>query len=126
MTEPLTGVDLLLLTREEGAFTVVAPAGEIDAATVNQLRTHLLALIETGKTQLVLDLTNVSFIDSTGLGVLVAAHKRARAAGGYIRIAMAKPIVLQLFKLTALDMLFQVHPSGSGTRRRIAAQPAAT
>ena len=111
MTEPLTSVDLLLLTREEGALTVVAPAGDIDAATVNQLRNHLAALTETGNTQLVLDLTNVSFIDSTGLGVLVAAHKRARVDGGFIRIVTAKPIVLQLFKITALDMLFQMHPT---------------
>ena len=67
---------------ESGSETVVAVRGEVDVYTSPQLRERLDASIEGGSRRIVLDLSGTDFIDSTGIGVIVAAHKRARSSGG--------------------------------------------
>ena len=109
-TEAADGA-LSITTRTEGVWTVIAVGGEIDAATGQQLRTHLLEVIEERRAELVLDLREVTFLDSTALGILVGANKRARALGGQIRIVTDREMVRQLFKLTALDLVFAVLPT---------------
>ena len=64
--------------------TVVAPKGDLDMAVADELRRTLTALIDGKQTQLVIDLAQVLYIDSSGLGALVAAMKHARGAGGDI------------------------------------------
>jgi anti-sigma B factor antagonist len=61
----------------------------------------------------VVDLAAVTFLDSTGLGVLVGAKKRARAAGGRIVVAGAGPNVFRVFALTGLVPVFDVQPEGT-------------
>ena len=82
--------------------------GEIDAATVPPLREEIYAAIEAnGGKVLTLDLSELAFIDSTGLGVLVGALKRARLAGGDLVITRPVAHVWKVFTVTGLDKVFK-------------------
>ena len=88
---------------------VVSVSGEIDVHSGPSLREHLLRALASGERYLVVDLSGVSFLDSSGLGVLVTAHKRARAADGVMRLACCQPAVATIFQITALDRAFSIH-----------------
>ncbi|MGK2930456.1 MAG: STAS domain-containing protein [Acidimicrobiales bacterium] len=92
-------------------WTVVAASGEVDVATAPKLRERLVDLINGGSTQVVLDLENVDFIDSTGLGVLVGALRRARADDGDLRIACTNSRLLRIFDITGLGEVFTIESS---------------
>ena len=88
--------------------TVVRCAGELDVATVGQLRDRLSTLQVDGVTHLVLDLDEVTFLDSLGLGALIGAHKRARVLqGSFVIVCTSRP-VLRVLSATALDRVFTV------------------
>ncbi len=93
---------LTIRVRREPDYTIVTAAGEIDIATVSQLREHLFALAEDGR-PLVADLDQVSFIDAAGLGALVGAARRAAAHGACLLVVCARPQTRRLFGLTGLD-----------------------
>jgi anti-sigma B factor antagonist len=84
---------------------VVAVRGELDVATSPQLRSELTGLLADGATSLRLEFAGVSFVDSSGLGVLVGIYKRMReeGRGGSIRIAGAQPSVRKIFEITGLE-----------------------
>jgi len=65
-------------------------------------------MLAEGKTKLIVDLDDVGFLDSTALGVLVGALKRARMDNGEVRIACAQPRVLKVFEITRLDSAFDL------------------
>ncbi|RKS73977.1 anti-sigma B factor antagonist [Motilibacter peucedani] len=103
--------ELSVERRDEGTWTVLSVKGEIDAHTGPALRTALHDAVDAGRHRLVLDFTDVSFLDSSALGVLVSAHKRLLPEGGEIRIVSDRPVVLTLFELTALDQVFTLVPT---------------
>ena len=86
--------------RREGARTIVAPSGEIDLATAGQLRSALQRSREGGP--LVLDLADVTFIDSVGLGLVIEEHRRAEREGGDFRLRPGSEQVQRLFEMTGL------------------------
>lgn len=88
---------------------VVTIEGELDLSTAVQLRECLEGLHERGITDhLVVDLSSCSFIDSTGLGLLVEAQRRAESP---LNVVTTEPQILQALSVTALDSLFVVHES---------------
>jgi anti-sigma B factor antagonist len=89
-------------------WTVVAASGEIDVATAPALRDRLAELVEDGTTRLVIDLEDVDFIDSTGLGVLVGGLRRARGEGGDLRLVCTNPRILKVFEATGLHDVFAI------------------
>ena len=93
---------LTIGVRRERDYAIVTAAGEIDIATGAGLRERLSELAATGR-PLVVELDQVSFNDSAGLGALVGAAKRAAAHGASLHVACARPQVRQLFRLTGLD-----------------------
>lgn len=94
-----------------GGWTVLTATGEIDVAAAPALRERLVELIEDGTTELVVDLEGVDFIDSTGLGVLVGAVRRARAAEGDVRLVCTNSRLLKVFDVTGLDEVFTIAES---------------
>lgn len=86
-----------------GDFTLVHCAGEVDLLTGASLRVHLDELLLLGQVRLVLDLSAVTFIDSSGLGTLVGAHKKARVFRGSLALVGVPPTVRRVLGLTALD-----------------------
>lgn len=100
---------------DEGPLVRLRGAATMDQADL--LRDHLLALAPTLNGQIILDLTDLEFICSLGLGAIVAAHLRCQRLGGGIRLVNPTPPILQLLTLTQLDRLFGVFPSAAEARR---------
>ncbi|MGL4744803.1 MAG: STAS domain-containing protein [Dermatophilaceae bacterium] len=96
--------------RDDGVSVLVV-VGEVDAYTAAQLRGALDAEVGAGRVRLVVDLEGVSFIDSTGLGVLVGRLKLVRHQSGWLRIVCSSDRVLRVLRITGLDKVFGVHAS---------------
>lgn len=88
----------------DGSLTIVL-SGELDLAQAEDL-THLLTGALQQSPCLRLDLEHVTFLDCTTLGIFVRAGCRARAAGGWLRIATCRPNVQRLLALTQLEETF--------------------
>jgi anti-sigma B factor antagonist len=86
---------------------VVRPAGEIDLSNTDALRGHLSSLVERG--HVVLDLSGVSFLDSTALGVLITVRRRAADRGTSIHLAGAYGTALRVLQITGLDAHLNHH-----------------
>ncbi len=89
-----------------GDVPVLAVAGEIDVYTAPRLREQLLDLAKADHRTVVVDLSEVSFVDSTGLGVLVSGLKRFREAGGDLRLVVTAPQIVKVFEITGLSTVF--------------------
>jgi anti-sigma B factor antagonist len=107
-SEPLFRV---AVTRS-GAEAVVGLTGELDLASAPHLRDCLATLAEEGVTQIVLDLTDLDFVDSTGLSVLVMDFQRTRAEGGWTRIRNPTPSVTRVLEITGLASVFSIGADG--------------
>jgi anti-sigma B factor antagonist len=87
---------------------VIAVSGEIHVSTAPEFSTRLNDAIGQGKTSVVLDLADVSFIDSTGLSVLLNGLRQVTHRGGRMAIVCTNPTVLRLFEITRLDTTFEI------------------
>jgi anti-sigma B factor antagonist len=87
---------------------VLNASGEIHVSTAPQFSERLNAAIAEGKTALVLDFTNIEFIDSTGLSVLLNALRRLTRRKGTLSVVCTNPTVLRLFEITRLDSTFDI------------------
>jgi anti-sigma B factor antagonist len=106
------GSQLTFTVHPNGHGVVLRVGGEVDLSTSPQLHAKLVDLVEVGEAgSVVVDLTPVAFMDSTGLSVLLAAHKRARADGGGIRLVCPEGPVLRVLRLTGMDKVLSVHGS---------------
>lgn len=96
---------------ERDGYNIVTVIGEIDLHTAPDLRTCLADLVLQGRVEIVVDLTALDFIDSSGLGVLVGALNRARAAGGTVDLVIARESITKLFRITGLVKVFEIDQS---------------
>jgi anti-sigma B factor antagonist len=102
------GLRVTIETREGDGRPVLNVSGEIDIQTSPVLEEQLRGAIDRGNTSLVVDLGEVSFLDSTGLSVLVGALQRCRAAGGDLRLLAPQPNVRRVLDITGLADTFHV------------------
>ncbi len=102
-------MELSLATRTVADHAVLEVGGEVDVYTAPRLREQVTELIDGGARNVVVDLSRVDFLDSTGLGVLVGAHKRLRLVGGTFALVCAKESLLKVFRITALDQIIPLH-----------------
>jgi len=101
----------LRVTTETGeGWTVVAVDGEIDVASAPTFE-EVLQSAMAASDRVVIDLSGVQFMDSTGLGVLMRAHKRQDDAGAILRLAAPSDRVVRILDITQLDAVFAVYPS---------------
>jgi anti-anti-sigma factor len=85
------------------------PEGEIDVATVGPLREQWLATIaEHQPDTVIFDLSQVTFLDSMGLGLILGVHRRQRLRGGSVAIINASPIVVKMLHITGLHLVMDV------------------
>jgi anti-sigma B factor antagonist len=96
---------------------VVAVSGEIDLFTAPEFKQCVTDLIEAGASQVVIDLTQTTFLDSTGLGVLIGAVKRLRGRDGELVIVNTDETIAKTFEITGLDQIFTIR----STREQAAA-----
>src|SRR5687768_8847236 len=95
---------------DRGEFAVVAVVGEMDLASAPRLRERLVDLSDEGRRSIVIDLTRLDFVDSTGLGVLVGGLRRSRDMSGDLVLAGPPPGVLKMLAITGLGKVFTVCP----------------
>src|SRR6478609_9534911 len=93
-------VDIRVTSRDVGPWTVVAVQGEIDVSSADALRDELSTVLERERTDLVIDLREVRFMDSTGLGVLVGTLKKVRLQGGTLQLVIDSERLLKVLRLT--------------------------
>lgn len=86
--------------------TICRPVGELDAYTVGQFRESLGDLASVGR--LLIDLSEVPFMDSAGLGALIGGIRRAREAGGEVAVACSRPTLTRLLHTTGFDRIVPV------------------
>ncbi len=87
---------------------IIAPDEELDIATVDRFRDELGRVLEDGADGVVIDLSEVGFIDSTGLSVLVGGLKRLRDAGGSLVVRSPSASTRRLFDITGLTRIFEI------------------
>jgi anti-sigma B factor antagonist len=92
-----------------GSRGVVALGGEVDIYTAPQFKVCMLELIDAGVDRLVVDLSDVTFIDSTALGVLIGGVRRLNDAGGAMTLVVTRRPVERVLSITGLDRVFEIH-----------------
>lgn len=102
------------VTSTQGGVGVVTPRGRLNMVSARRLKELLTELVDTGTTRIVVDMAQTTFLDSSGLGALIAGLKSARQAGGDLRIARPTPSVLTVFELTNLDKVLRARDSVEG------------
>ena len=91
------------------SWTVLTPFGDLDMAGAPSLRQAVVRQVGEGRNQLVLDLSAVTFIDSSGLGVIIGALRRTRAHDGDLVLVVTDPELRRAFELCDLDRIFELH-----------------
>lgn len=98
-------------TERHGELLVYKLRGCLDIATSPSLRAALVESASNGAHDLIVDLTHLEFIDSTGLGALIGAHRRALEHGGEVRLVVGEGPIARLLNITGLIRVFGVFHS---------------
>jgi anti-sigma B factor antagonist len=98
----------LEIIEKSGRIASARLAGDLDIVTSEGVKRELAGLVDAGHDSLVLDLSDVGFVDSSGLGALVALHRHAESQGGRFAVRAVPPQVQRLFAITRLDDLLAV------------------
>jgi anti-anti-sigma factor len=104
--EQVDGLDVVVL--EHDGSTLLRVVGEIDSYTAPLLRRRLVEQVDRRAVEVVVDLAETTLIDSTGLGVLVAAAARLREAGGRLVVLCPSPFLREVFALSGVDQLLDI------------------
>lgn len=95
----------------DGEAVVFRLRGSFDIATSPSVRAALLEAADEGSHDIVVDLAPLTFLDSTGLGALIGAHRRALENGGRLRLVVADGPIARLLNVTGLMRVFAVYPT---------------
>jgi anti-sigma B factor antagonist len=102
-------VELTVSRQSVDGIPVVAVSGEVDVYSAPTLKENLTDLLKSGVNTVVVDLTEVAFLDSTGLGALVEARSATTEVGGSLPLVCNQERILKLFAITGLDGVFSIH-----------------
>lgn len=102
---------LIVTVRHDDDHAIIEVAGEVDIETAPQLREVVTQVTDEGADRLVFDLSDVTFVDSVGLGVFVLARKKMLLRQGTIGIVAPTRRVVAIFKIAGLEELFRVRPT---------------
>lgn len=103
-----------------GQTVAIRLAGDVDLYVAADLREAVGQQIDSGRSRLIIDLTEATFIDSTTLGILVGAMRRLRTRGGRLAVVCPNPVIARVFEITGLNRMFGVFE----TREQALAPPA--
>jgi anti-sigma B factor antagonist len=95
--------------RLSGTLGLVVLTGEVDIFTAPRFREGMVALLDDGVESMVIDLSGVTFIDSTALGVLIGGVRRVHGAGGAMTLVVVSRPVQRVLSITGLDRVFSIH-----------------
>ena len=88
---------------------IISLAGEVDLYTAPEFKQQLLEVIGQGATEVIVDLSSTTFIDSTTLGVLVGGVKRLRPNDGRLSLVCTDRNITKIFEITGLDRVFDIY-----------------
>ena len=103
---------------------VISVSGEIHVTTAPEFSERLNSAIAAGTTSVVIDMSGVEFIDSTGLSVLLNGLRRLTRRRGALSVVCTNPTVLRLFEITRLDSTFHIVPTREEALAFVGATPA--
>ncbi|GAA3197145.1 STAS domain-containing protein [Dactylosporangium siamense] len=89
--------------------SVVRADGELDVSTAPQLRQTITSALDDAGDKVIVDLSAVTFMDSTTLGVLIGAHNRVRESGGFLGLVCPDDKIRRVFRITGLDNVFTLY-----------------
>jgi anti-sigma B factor antagonist len=90
---------------------VVTASGELDLVAAPTIRETVMRLSDLGRTSLVIDMSEATFIDSTVIGMLVGRLKALREAGGSLCLVCAEPNVLRTLEIAGVGRVFDIYPT---------------
>ena len=100
----------MIVWNEEGDWIFVNLSGELDMGNAMSFKEEVVnELVAKGKVNIALDFTNLEYIDSSGLGVIVSIHKRTKLNGGRLAIFGMNDTLSRLFKLTSLNKSLNIY-----------------
>lgn len=122
MNNPLRlGIDV---QKVEGC-PVLMVKGEIDIYTAPMFKQAVVGLVSDGNTNVVIDLSGVTFMDSSGFGTLLGATRRLRPAGGGLHLAGANSTIQRMLRLTRLDTIMELYDTAEEAVRALGGAPIA-
>jgi anti-sigma B factor antagonist len=95
-------------TRNESGVTIIDLDGEIDVSQAPRLRKTIIDLLENNTTPLLINMSDVVYIDSAGLSVIIAAHRKARDTGTPFGLCGPQQPVRQVFHITGMDKVISI------------------
>lgn len=95
-------------------------SGELDAYTAPDLRDKLDEVLEMGRAWIIADLKQLTYLDSTGLGILVGTAKKCRQAGGDLAVASDRRNLLRIFQISGTEQILNVVPDVEQAQARLA------
>jgi anti-anti-sigma factor len=99
---------MIVVTREESKAVIRPDGDSIVAASIPELRMKLRGVVEAGVRDLVVDLSDIRMVDSSGIGLLIAAHNSLRKVGGHLAVIHATADILELFQTMRMHQHFSV------------------
>lgn len=106
--------------RPSDRLGIVSLGGEVDIYTAPQFKECMLELLDSGVRDLIVDLAEVTFIDSTALGVLIGGVRRVHGVGGSMALVVASRPVERVLTITGLDRVFAIHATRKGALEALA------
>jgi anti-anti-sigma factor len=99
---------MIVVTREDSKALIRPTEEDVVAAWVPEYRSKMRGAVAEGVREMVLDLSNVRMVDSTGIGLLIAAHNSLRKVGGHLAVIHASGEILSLFQSMRIHQHFSV------------------
>lgn len=118
---PAASAGFSLDVGREGSVTVLALRGSITTEHAEALEQRCAALIAEGSPRIVVDLSDLHYVNSAGLAVFIEAHRSCRDRGGRLVLSHPRDAIAQLLRVTHLDRLFEVFPDVATARRSLEA-----
>ena len=106
--------------RHDDALGVIVLVGEVDIYTAPRFKECMLELLDGGVESLLVDLSGVSFIDSTALGVLIGGLRRVHDADGRMALIVTTSAVERVLTITGLDRVFEIHATRAAAEEALA------
>jgi len=104
-------MSLQIETATTGETLIVRLSGELDHHTAEQVRTQVEAELDRGYVHLVVNMESLSFMDSSGLGVMLGRYKRVTAAGGRMSLCAVNEQLMKLFELSGMMKILRIYPT---------------
>jgi anti-sigma B factor antagonist len=104
-------MELVIGTTRDDDGSVISVGGDVDLYSSPRLRDAVFAEIDSAVTRLAIDLSEVRYMDSSGVATLVEGLQRAKAAGAGFKLIAPSPKVMQVLEMTRLDSVFEIEPS---------------